>query len=82
MAVAELDPETHIIANTILILALSHFFLAVILTATIKDSFLTAFIAIPTGFALAFIYYLRSTIENDKIKKERAKESESDVDGT
>ncbi len=81
MVVVERDEETDIIANTIVILAISVFVLAVTLTIAIGSVVWTPIIAIAIGFALSFGYYIRSTWKIAKKKKEAINQSKTDVEG-
>ncbi len=81
MVVVEPDEETDIIANTIVILAISVFVLAVTLTLTIGNNFWTPIIAISSSFVLSFGYYIRSTLKIAKKKKDAIDKSKTDVEG-
>ena len=81
MVIIETDEESDIIGNTILILAISHFVFAVLLTIAIGSVVWTPIIAIVIGFALSFGYYIRATWKIAKKKKDTIDNGKTDVEG-
>jgi len=81
MIVIETDEESEIIGNTIVILAISVFVFAVILTIAIGSVVWTPIIAILIGFAMSFLYYIRATWLISKKKKDAIDNSKTDVEG-
>ncbi len=76
-----IDDETDLIANTILILAISVFFIAIILTPIFASHLRVTIVSISGGMILSFGYYLRSILKSSKQNKESLEHDDS-YDGT
>ena len=76
-----IDDETDLIANTILILAISVFFIAVILTPIFTSHLRVTIISISGSMILSFGYLIRSILKNFKQKK-KALENDESYDST
>ena len=82
MKMEVIDDESNIIGNTILMLAISVFILAVVLTMIIESIEWITFLSICSGFVLSFGYFFRETRKIAKIKKENLKQGKPDIEGS
>ena len=75
-----IDDESDLIANTILILAISVFLIAIILTPIFTSHLRVTIISISGGMILSFGYLIRSILKRSKQKK--ASENDDSYEST